>query len=210
MDEHAQGCSRIYFIRVGHLADLGLWNAKRDFGHHVYYCHFYFGIGLYFYGKSQATTKKSLRLICTIILFIITGLLVSWNAIRQPVPANFTSPTEPVVITATGLPWQNYSVQLIEELKSSGKPFFLRLYRHFGVLSCQVNDRLALSDRRVVKAFLDQKITPVKADWTNNDPSVTSALASYRPATAFLCMFFLQPATYSRCFYRKLLLQTRF
>ena len=46
-------------------------------------------------------------------------------------------------------------------------------------INCQVNDRLVLQNREVVKAFKDQGIIAFKGDWTKYDPAITRALASF-------------------------------
>ena len=43
-------------------------------------------------------------------------------------------------------------------------------------INCQVNDRLVLENREVVRAFKDQGIISFKADWTKYDPVITQAL----------------------------------
>jgi thiol:disulfide interchange protein DsbD len=41
-----------------------------------------------------------------------------------------------------------------------------------------VNKRVALNSAEVVKAFADRGITPLRADWTRQDPRITRTLAS--------------------------------
>ena len=43
-------------------------------------------------------------------------------------------------------------------------------------LTCQVNDRVALSTRAVRTAFAAADVALVKADWTNRDPVIAEAL----------------------------------
>jgi thiol:disulfide interchange protein DsbD len=41
-----------------------------------------------------------------------------------------------------------------------------------------VNKRVALNNREVVKAFAARDLTPLKADWTRQDPRITQELAT--------------------------------
>jgi thiol:disulfide interchange protein DsbD len=45
-------------------------------------------------------------------------------------------------------------------------------------LSCQVNERVALDQPTVQKAFQDGNVALLKADWTRGDDAITQALAS--------------------------------
>jgi thiol:disulfide interchange protein DsbD len=46
-------------------------------------------------------------------------------------------------------------------------------------ISCQVNERLVLSDDEVLGAFREQNVALVKADWTRREPVITRALAAF-------------------------------
>ena len=43
-------------------------------------------------------------------------------------------------------------------------------------LSCQVNERVALSQPEVQKAFADANVALLRADWTQHDDAITQAL----------------------------------
>jgi thiol:disulfide interchange protein DsbD len=45
-------------------------------------------------------------------------------------------------------------------------------------LSCQVNERVALDQPSVQKAFQDANVALLKADWTRGDDAITQTLAS--------------------------------
>jgi thiol:disulfide interchange protein len=46
-------------------------------------------------------------------------------------------------------------------------------------LSCQVNERMALSSPSVIDRFKEKGVVPLKADWTSYDPEITRALRSH-------------------------------
>ena len=136
-------------------------------------------LGLYFYGRSQISGKKYFLVIYNAFLLIIIALMAAWYAVRQPVAAPAFSTTEPTAAeSSSSLSWQKYSPQLLEQLIEGDRPVFFD-FNAAWCLSCQVNDRVALNDQRVIAAFAEYQIVPVKADWTNNDPDITAALAAY-------------------------------
>ncbi len=79
---------------------------------------------------------------------------------------------------SAGLEWEPFSRQLVQDLRTSGKPVFVDFTAAW-CLSCQVNKRVALSDRRVVEQFENLGVVPVQADWTSRDPEITRALAEF-------------------------------
>ncbi len=46
-------------------------------------------------------------------------------------------------------------------------------------LTCLVNERNAFADAAVQRIFRDKGVTLMKGDWTNRDPAITAALASF-------------------------------
>ncbi|MCR4337973.1 MAG: protein-disulfide reductase DsbD family protein [Candidatus Omnitrophica bacterium] len=78
----------------------------------------------------------------------------------------------------SSLEWQIYSPQLVEELRQEQKPVFIDFTAAW-CLSCQVNERLVLNSPSVMKAFKEEGVVLVKADWTKHDEVITKALASF-------------------------------
>jgi thiol:disulfide interchange protein DsbD len=74
--------------------------------------------------------------------------------------------------------WMEYSPALVEELKQSGKPFFLDFTADW-CTSCKANELVALSGDEVLNKFKELDVTLVKADWTKKDPVITKALAEF-------------------------------
>ena len=77
--------------------------------------------------------------------------------------------------------WQDYSPELVAQLKSEGKPFFLDFTADW-CTSCKANELVALSSQSVIDKFQDKDVVLVKADWTNEDPVITQALAEFNRA----------------------------
>jgi thiol:disulfide interchange protein DsbD len=74
--------------------------------------------------------------------------------------------------------WVPFSKQKIAELRSEGKAVFVDFTASW-CITCQVNKRIALNQRDVVKRFGELKIVRMKADWTVQDPAITEALAEF-------------------------------
>ncbi len=71
--------------------------------------------------------------------------------------------------------WEPYSEARVSELRAAGRPVFV----DFGAawcLTCQVNERVALSAAAVLAKFQEKNVATLKADWTSRDPAITAAL----------------------------------
>jgi thiol:disulfide interchange protein DsbD len=60
---------------------------------------------------------------------------------------------------------------------TAGQPVFVDFTASW-CLSCQVNDRVALSRPEVMQAFQARNVVLMKADWTRHDETITQALAA--------------------------------
>ena len=49
-------------------------------------------------------------------------------------------------------------------------------------VTCKYNEKFVLSDPEIVRAFEDQGIVLMQADWTNRDPAVTAFLEQFHRA----------------------------
>lgn len=74
--------------------------------------------------------------------------------------------------------WESYSPAYIASLKQQQKDYFLDFTAAW-CLTCQVNDKLVLQNKKVVEKFKKANIILIKADWTKYDPQITDALAKY-------------------------------
>jgi thiol:disulfide interchange protein DsbD len=82
----------------------------------------------------------------------------------------------PAVDAAATETWEPYSEARVNELRAAGRPVFV----DFGAawcLTCQVNERVALSAATVLAKFREKNVATLKADWTSRDPAITEALA---------------------------------
>ena len=79
---------------------------------------------------------------------------------------------------AAELASEPYSPARVAELRAEGRPVFVN-YTAAWCVSCQVNDKVALSTRAVAQAFARHKVAYLKADWTRRDATIAADLASH-------------------------------
>jgi len=79
---------------------------------------------------------------------------------------------------ADGIPWIPYSKEKIDALIAEGKPVFIDFTADW-CLTCKFNERTAIDREAVRKIIAEKGIVPVKADWTNSNPEITTALEAF-------------------------------
>jgi thiol:disulfide interchange protein DsbD len=79
---------------------------------------------------------------------------------------------------APALAAQPYAPATLAALRASGKPVFVNFTAAWCV-TCQANDRVALSGRAVADAFRRDGVTYLVGDWTRLDPAIAQALAEH-------------------------------
>ena len=79
---------------------------------------------------------------------------------------------------AAELQSEPYSPARVAELRAEGRPVFVN-YTAAWCVSCQVNDKVALSTHAVASAFARHKVAYLKADWTKRDATIAAELASH-------------------------------
>jgi thiol:disulfide interchange protein len=132
--------------------------------------------------NGQGIYRISLLLCCFLLLAVAGWVLGKW-------PARWSSSIAAMMIGAvalavplyqtkdTTLAWQPYSQQTLDQARASGHPVFIDFTAAW-CLSCQVNERVVLKSSDVQQQFHDNKVTLLRADWTQYDPEITKQLAS--------------------------------
>jgi thiol:disulfide interchange protein DsbD len=81
-------------------------------------------------------------------------------------------------VQSADLPTEAYTPEKLAALRAQGKPVFVN-YTAAWCVSCQVNDRVALSTAKVAEAFRRNGVVYLKADWTKRDAVIAADLARY-------------------------------
>jgi thiol:disulfide interchange protein len=74
--------------------------------------------------------------------------------------------------------WQPYDAAQVAKLDAAGRPLLVNFTASW-CLTCLVNERNTFSDPAVQQILRDRGVTLIKGDWTNRDPAITQALASF-------------------------------
>jgi thiol:disulfide interchange protein DsbD len=82
------------------------------------------------------------------------------------------------VAEAADLTPRPYAPGTLAALRAAGKPVFVNFTAAWCV-TCQVNDRVALSGHRVAEAFRRDGVTYLVGDWTRRDADIEGALAQH-------------------------------
>ncbi len=126
---------------------------------------------------------RTARLLLAFLLIAVAG----WVLGKWPARWHASIAAAIIVVIALAIPlrqpkdttlsWQPYSQQTLDQARADGHPVFIDFTAAW-CLSCQVNERLVLRSPEVQREFADNKVTLIKADWTQYDPQITRQLAS--------------------------------
>jgi thiol:disulfide interchange protein DsbD len=92
-------------------------------------------------------------------------------------PTRLARASQAAVATAQKGDWEPWSAGAVARYQAQGRPVMVDFTASW-CLSCQVNERVALDQPSVQKAFQDANVALLKADWTRGDDAITQTLAS--------------------------------
>ena len=132
--------------------------------------------GAWLFGVAQhraAQSKPALSL--TLTAAGLAAIAIAGGAIW---PAYVLANDTAVGAQAAKLDYEPYTPARLAALQAEGRPVLVN-YTAAWCVSCQVNDRVALSTKAVSEALARTNGVYLKADWTKRDPAIAAELASF-------------------------------
>lgn len=99
-------------------------------------------------------------------------------SLRAPGPGTIAADGESVDRIGSGPAWEAFSETRLAELQAAGQPVFVNFTAAW-CITCDVNERLALSSATMRDLFERGDIAYLKGDWTNRNPEVTRMLERF-------------------------------
>jgi len=87
------------------------------------------------------------------------------------------------------IPKEPWSPARVTELRSQSRAIFVNFTAAWCV-TCKVNEATVFNDPAVARAFEEENVTYLEADWTNRDETIASALAEHGRAGVPLYLFY--------------------
>ncbi len=129
-------------------------------------------MGVWLYGRYAAPGAKPARARFGIVgwtALVLAGLWFGW-----PRPA---APTDVV--------WQPWSVEAVAAARAANQPVYIDFTARW-CATCQTNKRIVFASAEVKRVFRERGFVTMRADWTNQDPRITTELAKWgRSAVPF-------------------------
>ena len=157
---------------------------------------------IWVFGQQAGVSGAALLLTGLLLLSTAAWILGRWDARRLPagwrlftrglaaaalagalmlalVGARYEAPAAgSLAAQEEGAAWQPFSPEKVEQLRAEGRPVFVDFTAAW-CLTCQVNERTALSTAAVQAAFDEKNVALLKADWTNRDATIARALEDH-------------------------------
>ncbi len=128
-------------------------------------------IGGWFLGRWPA--RRWSTVVAVLIWAGVVGVAYYVPSLATAQAAMASGPTAAVASSA----WQAWTPGAVQRSLAAGDPVFVDFTAGW-CLSCQVNERVALTQPEVLQDFKAHKVVLLKADWTRQDPAITQALTA--------------------------------
>ncbi len=135
------------------------------------------------YGRTQQTGPLWARLAAPLALLAV--LIASGSLIQGVRTPNAGSS----LATAAFRDAEPFSQKRLAELRAEGRAVFINFTAAW-CITCKVNETVAFSSDEVKRAFAENRIVYMTADWTNYDPEITAMLRSFGRAGVPLYVFY--------------------
>jgi thiol:disulfide interchange protein len=137
-----------------------------------------FGAWLYGLAQARRASGKS-ALVSTLVALlslVLAFTVATFGALAAQAPTAAASAEAPVA--GPGLAAEVWSPEKVKALQAENRPVLVDFTAAWCV-TCQVNEKVALSGAKVVETFKTQNAVYMKADWTNRDPLIAKALSDF-------------------------------
>ena len=135
------------------------------------------GLAAWLFGAAQAAQANGRRPAALYALSLIVALIAASTTVAGLSGQNAAVATADAA-TQDQAPTQPFSSQRLADLRAQGKAVFVNFTAAW-CITCQVNERVALSGARVAKAFARSGAIYLKADWTRRDADIARTLAEH-------------------------------
>ena len=136
----------------------------------------FLALAAWLYGRAQTARSRGNRSLAFAAPAAIAGgaaVALLGFGLSASTPAG-----DPVASASAAVPFETFTPARLGELRAAGTPVLVNFTAAWCV-TCQVNDRLALSTRAVADALARTGAVYMKADWTRRDPVIADALAEH-------------------------------
>jgi thiol:disulfide interchange protein DsbD len=130
------------------------------------------GFAAWVWGASRSASPRG-RGIGALITLLALLVALSCLALLRSIPATAASS-----INVTGLVSQPYSQARLASLRAANRAVFVNVTAAW-CITCLVNDEAALSGAQVRRAFAQNHVVYIVADWTRRSPEITALLAEH-------------------------------
>ena len=144
------------------------------------------------YGRAQSARYEGrgggLGFAAGLVLMALAAATAIWPQFDGPAKAATSEAGKAVEGELASEP---FSLDRLDALHAAGRPVFVNFTAAWCV-TCQVNDKVALSSRKVADAFAKGQVAYLKGDWTNRDPVIAKVLADH--GRAGVPLYLMYPA----------------
>lgn len=142
---------------------------------------------VYIYGRLSAA--NGIFAMSMLLGGLMLVVIAAWTLGRWPVRKWSTAVAAVLCVLAIAVPlyasretksavtWQTFDADAVAKARSQGKAVFVDFTAAW-CLSCQVNERVVLKSDEVEKQLSQPNVVAMKADWTQYDAKITTALQS--------------------------------
>jgi len=136
------------------------------------------GVGAWIYGRWGTPTHSGpVRVTAFMVALGFLASALNWGvALAQATPPEATVGSSPG--GQGNFSWQTWSPAAVDEALAQGRPVFVDFTAAW-CLSCKVNERVALENDAVKKAFTEKNAVLLQADWTHSDPQISETLRRF-------------------------------